>query len=109
MNRTTVIQGISAVVAATATGGVVVTIEEAVLPDFINPSPSPDANKDPKHYDTVEEYATHRKVCSKTVRNHLHLLPHSTIGGIRINRVEADKKLDSIRLRSRRSKKKVKK
>ena len=47
-------------------------------------------------YKTIKEYSIHRKLCEKTVRNYLHLLPHSTVGGIRIKLIEADQVLDGL-------------
>ena len=104
MNRT-IIQGRSALVAPSA-HGVVVTIEEAILPEPLIPAVIGSGAS--ASYDTVEEYARHRGLCSKTVRTYLHLIPHSTIGGIRILRKEADGVLDNLKrpIRSRRKPKK---
>jgi hypothetical protein len=91
MNRT-IIQGRSALVAPSA-HGVVVTIEEAILPEPVMPA---EIGSEVSAYDTVDEYACHRGLCSKTVRTYLHLIPHSTVGGIRILRKEADGVLDNL-------------
>jgi hypothetical protein len=104
MNRT-IIQGRSALVAPSP-HGVVVTIEEAVLPEPLIPAVT---GFEISSYDTVDEYARHRGLCSKTIRTYLHLIPHSTVGGIRILRKEADGVLDNFKrpLRSRRKPKKI--
>ncbi len=57
-------------------------------------------------YMSVDEYALHRKVSVKTIRNYLHELPHSMNGGIRIRYREADEVMDRQKLSKRRPKSK---
>lgn len=103
---TAILKGKKAIMRAT-TNGVIIILDDAVLEgtNFINPSsPTEFRASDEARYDTVDEYARHRGLCTKTVRKLLPQLPHSTIGGIRIRRSEADKILDNLTLQKKRRK-----
>ena len=87
----------SASVIATATG-VIVTIKD-LEPGINQPNAPVVAHPGAlvrDTYDSVATFAEHRGISEKTVRRLLHLLPHSVAGGIRLNRAEADKKMDSL-------------
>jgi hypothetical protein len=102
--RSTILHGTSAIVTASSSG-VIVTIEEAVLPDAVKPA-EPAAPADATSiYATVAEYAKHRGLCAKTIRKFVPVLPHSTVGGIRIRRQEADDVLDNLKSAPRKRRK----
>jgi len=83
-------------VESTPDGRVRVTLAGVVDQPPPAPKPSTGIPTDGQ-YLTVSQYATHRGVCEKTIRNLLPHLPHSTIGGIRIRMPEADQAFDSLK------------
>ena len=99
-----VIHAKSASIVATATG-VVVTLRE-IDPSHSMASDPVVANQSDarrESYDSVASYAAHRGISEKSVRRYLHLLPHATLGGVRIPRAEADLRMAELGFKHRRA------